>query len=147
MRKSDRKWVRLNRLFQRAEQLDEEFRKAVEADPSLAAIPTVKDALSHLNHARNALAIARDEADPRSEAGSDTEPFLPIQYVSGAIRGLPEPQADSAPRVVEIDAGPTAAWQYQGRYQLTFVVNQSAFTGTPAWYWVLESSERLGGNR
>jgi hypothetical protein len=143
MRKSDRKWVKLNRLLQRAEQLSDEFRKTLEADPSLAAISTVMDASAHLKHALNALSIARDEADPRSEPGSDTEAFLPIHYVAAAIRGLPEPTPDAPPQVVEIQAGPTTAWPHQGRYRLTFVVNRSAFTGTATWYWVMESSERL----
>jgi len=83
------------------------------------------------------------EADPRSDPQSATEAFLPIQYVAGAIRGLPQPRPDESPQVVEIQAGPTAAWPHQGRYSLTFVVNRSAFTGTPTWYWVMERSERL----
>lgn len=143
MRKSDRKWVKLNRLLQRGEQLSEEFRKALEGDPGLSGMTTVMDASAHLKHALNALAIARDEADPRSDPGSYTEAFLPTQYVAAAIRRLPEPRPDASPQTVEIEPGPTAAWPHQRRYRLTFVVNRSAFTGTPTWYWVMESSERL----
>jgi hypothetical protein len=62
----------------------------------------------------------------------------PSNYIAAAIRNLPRAGPDVGPQIVEIDAGPAG-----GRFLVEFVVRKNPHRQVPAWFWGVESSERL----
>ena len=63
--------------------------------------------------------------------------YPPSNYLSAAVKTLPRPGPGVSPQTVEIDAGRS------GRYGVTFVVRPNVRKGTPAWFWGMQSSERI----
>jgi hypothetical protein len=64
--------------------------------------------------------------------------FPPTNSLAAAIKHLPHPGPDVAPRCVEIDAGPIF-----GRYRVKFVVRENSEHSPTSWFWGVESSERI----
>lgn len=64
--------------------------------------------------------------------------FPPGEFVSLAMRGLPQAGPDATPQTVEIDAG--KLW---GRYRITFVASMNPRRGMRRWFWVMSEGKRL----
>jgi len=62
-------------------------------------------------------------------------------YLAAAIKDLLPAGPEASPQTVEIEAGAT------GRYRVTFVARQSAGQRTSAWFWGVESGERIPERR
>jgi len=62
----------------------------------------------------------------------------PSNYLSAAIKKLPKAGPNVGPQTVEIDTGPGGE-----RYRVTFVVRENPKLMTKAWFWGVESSERI----
>jgi hypothetical protein len=73
--------------------------------------------------------------DKKRNSGGGTPPS---NYIAAAIRNLPRAGPDVGPQIVEINAGPTG-----GRFRVEFVVRRNPDRQVPAWFWGVESSERL----
>jgi len=65
--------------------------------------------------------------------------FPPGNYISKAMKGLPEAGPDVPPQTLEIDARP--GW---GLYRVTFIAMRNPRQGMRSWFWTLETGERLG---
>ena len=64
--------------------------------------------------------------------------FPPTNLIAAAIRNLPKPDRNIPPQRVVIDAGPV-----EGRYSVIFVVRLNSDLQEPAWFWGIESGERI----
>jgi len=67
--------------------------------------------------------------------------YPPSSYLAAAIKNLSTPDPHIPPQTVEIDAGSF------GSYRVTFVVRQNSKLPRPAWFWGIESGEKIGVTR
>jgi len=81
----------------------------------------------------------RELADKQKRFPSDQ--FPKSNYLAAAIKDLLPAGANTPPQTIEIDAGTT------GRYRVTFVARQIAGKRTSAWFWGVESGERIPERR
>jgi hypothetical protein len=64
--------------------------------------------------------------------------YPPTSHLAAAIKRLPTPGPDVLPQTVEIDSGPG-----HGRFKVVFVARQNPALDAPAWFWGVESSEKI----
>ena len=67
--------------------------------------------------------------------------FPTSNYLAAAIKNLLLAGPNVPPQTIEIDAGA------MGRYRVTFVARQNPSRSTPAWFWGVESGERIPERR
>ena len=72
------------------------------------------------------------------QGNTPEDPYPTTRELAAAIKNLPRPGPNVPPQTVEIVAGPTLH-----RYVVTFVARQNPTLKTPAWFWGIESSERI----
>ena len=70
-----------------------------------------------------------------------SDQFPKSNYLAAAIKDLLPAGPNTPPQTVVVDAGTT------GCYRVTFVARQNAGHGTPAWFWGVESGERIPERR
>ena len=81
----------------------------------------------------------RELADKQKRFPSDQ--FPKSNYLAAAIKDLLPAGPNTPPQTVEIDAGTT------GHYRVTFVARQNAGQSTSAWFWGVDSGERIPERR
>jgi hypothetical protein len=143
MRSSGRSWSKLHQLLTRLERDEQEILNSLQNVSSATELPEFRDLRQRLQGVLEAVRAARRAAEAHAIPRSDPGQYPPSNHIAAAILKLPKPAAGLPPQVVEIEARPTPVWPHHFRYRLIFAARCNQVAGHRAWFWGLDSGQRV----